>query len=79
MRGSPAVVVEEGAAGAVLDPRLAADAAATIPVITTTRAQATIPCVPSRNSTTSLCAEGSRKTRCRPRQFGIISALGVVG
>src|SRR5437868_7714497 len=69
MKGSPAVVAEEVAGGAVLDARLATDATATTPVITTARAQATIPCVPSRNSTTSLCAEGSQRSRSRPATY----------
>src|SRR5437868_13773980 len=69
MKGSPAVVAEEVAGGAVLDARLATDAAATTPVITTARAQATIPCVPSRNSTTSLCAEGSQRSGSRPATY----------
>src|SRR5207248_8264214 len=69
MRGSPAVVAEEVAGGAVLDARPATDAAATTPVITTARAQATIPCVPSRNSTTSLFAEGSQRSRSRPATY----------
>src|ERR1700724_1444666 len=69
MRGSPAVVAEEVAGGAVLDERLTTDATATTPVITTARAHATIPWVPSRNSTTSLCAEGSQRSRSRPATY----------
>src|SRR5580693_1893281 len=69
MRGSPAVVAEEVAGGAALDPRLATDTAATILVITTARAHATIPWVPSRNSTASLCAEGSQRSRSRPATY----------
>ena len=66
VRLDPRDVAEEVAGGAVLDVRLATDAAATTPVITTARAHATTPCVPSRNSTTSRCAEGSHRSRSRP-------------
>src|SRR5689334_16891363 len=69
MRGSPAVVAEEVVAGAVLDARLAAQAAAATPVSTTARPQATIPWVPSLNSTTAVCTEGSQRARSRPATY----------